>query len=362
MAIYIEWGPRIIHVPRVDMTLLQSSPEIRELNLDVFRLALKDLEDSDDGMAAPTTHNHVTTTTVGGVTLARVIELINNYTVTFEDGQYAVNLVGANSNVGDVTNVNQVSVRSSNSAGLIVTTGGETLTTSEIVSGLWNAVSSLYNSPGTMGAKLNSSASAGDPWGTNLPGPYPDGSAGYIVAKIGTEYVLSSGLTAKINLVGTDSVLSAAQQVLINKIGTDAILSTYQNLQLGLIGTSGIMPADLQAHIHLIGTSGVLSTVQNTQINKIGTDSVLSTAHDTQLDKIGTDAVLSTTQQAKINQIGTDNVLSAAQQIMLLEIYKIFGLDPTKPLIVSPSARTAGAEIQQVISGDPTISVTVQRV
>jgi len=35
-----------------------------------------------------------------------------------KDGQYAVNLVGANSNVGDVVNVNQVSVRSSNSAGL----------------------------------------------------------------------------------------------------------------------------------------------------------------------------------------------------------------------------------------------------
>ena len=44
--------------------------------------------------------------------------MINGYTVTFEDGQYAVNLVGANSNVGDRVNVNQVSVRSANSAGL----------------------------------------------------------------------------------------------------------------------------------------------------------------------------------------------------------------------------------------------------
>jgi hypothetical protein len=32
---------------------------------------------------------------------------------------YAVNLVGANSNVGEVTNVNMVSVRTSNSAGLV---------------------------------------------------------------------------------------------------------------------------------------------------------------------------------------------------------------------------------------------------
>jgi len=100
--------------------LVQTSPiEIRELNLNAFRLDLKDLEDDEEGMPFPDTHKHNTEVTVGGLTLARVIEIINGYTVTFEDGQYAVNLVGANSNVGDVINVNQVSVRSQNSAGLI---------------------------------------------------------------------------------------------------------------------------------------------------------------------------------------------------------------------------------------------------
>jgi len=101
------------------MTLIQSVPtEIRQLNLDTFRLTLRNLEDSEDGMAFERTHKHNTSVTVGGVTLARVIEMINGYSITFEDGQYAVNLVGANSNVGDVVNVNQVSVRSANSAGL----------------------------------------------------------------------------------------------------------------------------------------------------------------------------------------------------------------------------------------------------
>ena len=119
MAISIDWGTKVISIPRADMTLIQSVPtEIRQLNLDTFRLALRNLEDSDDGMAFERTHKHNTSVTVGGVTLARVIEMINGYSVTFEDGQYAVNLVGANSNVGDVVNVNQVSVRSANSAGL----------------------------------------------------------------------------------------------------------------------------------------------------------------------------------------------------------------------------------------------------
>jgi hypothetical protein len=119
VAISINWGTKVINIPRADMTLIQSSPtEIRQLNLDSFRLILKDLEDSEDGMAFEKTHKHNTSVTVGGVTLARVIEIVNGYTVTFEDGQYAVNLVGANSNVGDIVNVNQVSVRSANSAGL----------------------------------------------------------------------------------------------------------------------------------------------------------------------------------------------------------------------------------------------------
>lgn len=125
MAISINWGTRIISIPKADLGIVQLTPtEIRELDLDVFRLTLKDLEDSEDGMSFPDTHRHNTEVTLGGLTFARVIEIINDYTITFEDGQYAVNLIGANSNVADMTNVNQVSVRSQNSAGLIVSYAG----------------------------------------------------------------------------------------------------------------------------------------------------------------------------------------------------------------------------------------------
>lgn len=120
MAITIDWATRIIYVPRADLTLLQSTPvEIREMDLNWFRLSLKDLEDDAIGIVFPDTHRHNTEVSLGGLIYARVIEIINGYTVTFEDGQYAVNLVGANSNVGDVVNVNQVSIRTQNSAGLI---------------------------------------------------------------------------------------------------------------------------------------------------------------------------------------------------------------------------------------------------
>lgn len=137
MNLTIFWGERRIFVPKAQMALVQSVPaEIRQLDLNDFRLALLDLQDTPEGMTYPDTHRHNTTVTVGGVTLARVIEIINDFVIEFEDGQYAVNLVGANSNVGDRVVVNQVSVRASNSAGLVVGEGGSTLTAADI----WNYV------------------------------------------------------------------------------------------------------------------------------------------------------------------------------------------------------------------------------
>lgn len=119
MAITIDWATKVINVNKADMILLQSTPtEIYQLNMDFFHNTLRDLEDDAEGIVFDTTHVYVGPIAVGGVVLARVVEIINGYTVTFEDGQYRVNLTGANTNLADVTNVNQVSVSSSNSAGL----------------------------------------------------------------------------------------------------------------------------------------------------------------------------------------------------------------------------------------------------
>jgi len=101
------------------MDLVQTTPvEVRSLDINTFRQQLNQLQ-ADQGLPFDTTHDHVPPANVSGTDLARVVRLINAYTVTFEDGQYAVNLVGGNTNLGDRVNVNQVSVRTSNSAGLV---------------------------------------------------------------------------------------------------------------------------------------------------------------------------------------------------------------------------------------------------
>jgi hypothetical protein len=135
MAISINWLTKVITVLQADLTPLGGTAYA--LDVDTFRLALKSLEDSEEGMTNLMTHNHVAPIDVGGVTLARVIEIINGYTVSFQDTgtPYSVRLDGANNNIADVANlVTNVSIRSNNSAGLVQVSGGSGASAADV----WN--------------------------------------------------------------------------------------------------------------------------------------------------------------------------------------------------------------------------------
>ena len=119
MAISIDYTTRIISIPKSDLALVQSTPsEIYELNIDDFRLNLKDIEDSVGGISFVDTHFSSTAVTVDGAVVSRVFEIINGYRITFEDGNYTVNLVGASTNIAEVVNLNQVQVRGTSSTAL----------------------------------------------------------------------------------------------------------------------------------------------------------------------------------------------------------------------------------------------------
>lgn len=125
MALSVNWPTKVISVPKNYLTLISG---VRyELDVDQFRLDLRSLEDDLDGITFLRTHKHNTEATLGGVTYARQVEIINGYTVTFEDGQYIVELAGANNNILEKSNYNQVSIREKNSAGLISVTSGSGL-------------------------------------------------------------------------------------------------------------------------------------------------------------------------------------------------------------------------------------------
>jgi hypothetical protein len=122
MALSIDYLTNIISVPKADTQFVGINPqtglEVRQLNIVTFAQNLADYQDEAEGIWAPTAYSYTQPADVGGVQLAPVLLILSPYTVTFENGAYAVNFVGANTNLQDFTNVNQVSIRPNNSAGL----------------------------------------------------------------------------------------------------------------------------------------------------------------------------------------------------------------------------------------------------
>jgi len=116
----IDWaGTSEILINRADMPVIQVSPEVRSLDTDLLLSELKDQESSADGMPWTDTQRHNSEYTIGGITYAQSIEIIDPYFITFEDGQYSVSLSGSNNNIIEVASANQVRILANNSAGLI---------------------------------------------------------------------------------------------------------------------------------------------------------------------------------------------------------------------------------------------------
>lgn len=117
----IDWANKVITVYRTDPFMSLAAASLYDMDTNAFRLALTAALAASDGMTFDDIFNHNSEVTLGGITYAQTLEFINGYTITFDNGSYAVNLTGSNNNIADVTNVNSVSVRTNNSGGLITT-------------------------------------------------------------------------------------------------------------------------------------------------------------------------------------------------------------------------------------------------
>lgn len=163
MAYSVNWLTKVITIPKADTEWVSTTPDVRKLSATTLWENLRSLEDDPEGMPYPQIVKNTTPVTLAGVTFARQVEIINGYTLTFEDGLYAVDIYGGNTNVADVTNRNQVSVRTANSAGLVVVDQTSSLVTAllsaEIETGL-----SLKNA-----LRLNTAVTSGKISGA--PGP-----------------------------------------------------------------------------------------------------------------------------------------------------------------------------------------------
>jgi len=121
MAITIDYNTYIINVPKLYTQFVSTDPqtgaEIRSMDIVQFAKDLYDVQDNPDGAWATTAYEYTAPKDVGGVQLAPVVLILSPYIITFEDGQYAINLVNGNTNIQDKVTVNQVSIRPNNSVG-----------------------------------------------------------------------------------------------------------------------------------------------------------------------------------------------------------------------------------------------------
>lgn len=61
---------------------------------------------------------------------------------------------------------------------------------------------------------------------------------------------------------------------------------------------------------------------------------------------------------AAVWAIAPDQGLTTEQATMLLELFALMGLDPTKPLVVTPTARTVGNIAQTIAADGDAVTVT----
>jgi hypothetical protein len=86
-------------------------------------------------------------------------------------------------------------------------TSGAAPSVASIVAGVWDEAISGHLTAGSTGNALNSAGSAGDPWGTSLPGAYGAGSAGNIIGNNLNATVSSRSTYAGADTSGTTTLL-----------------------------------------------------------------------------------------------------------------------------------------------------------
>lgn len=123
--------------------------------------------------------------TAGGAVTAGTVSDKTGYSLTQAfPANFAATVITAGGIVsGNVTQWNGTAVATPATAGIpdVNTRNVNGVATAGIAQDAWNAVATSYNTALSMGNKLNSAASAGDPWTTALPGAYGAGTAGNIL-------------------------------------------------------------------------------------------------------------------------------------------------------------------------------------
>ena len=136
MTVSIDPQTRVITIEQADLALVSGT--LYEHDTEAFRQSVNDLMDNETNIVLPDWATRNAPVTVAGTTFAQTIEVINSFSIEYDDapGAYSVRLAGSNNNLFDVENgiltQNLVQVIAQNSAGLVRVDTGAADTTAII--------------------------------------------------------------------------------------------------------------------------------------------------------------------------------------------------------------------------------------
>jgi hypothetical protein len=234
-----------------------------------------------------------------------------------------------------------------------VATGGGVGTVAEVRDAVWNATQASYTAAGSMGEAVSAAGSAGNPWIGDLTTYNTPGTAGKILKDIGLDVA-----TVKTQTDTVETTLSSVQTDLTTiKSYTDTVESSLTAVQTDL--------TTIKSYTDTLETSATsLQTTANTIAGYTDTLESSVSAIQTVTDTMPTAANVAsavrtelTNELAHILTLANNPGLTTNQATMLLEIYKLYGLDPTAPLVVTNNNRTAGAGVVQTVQTSDTQTV-----
>lgn len=196
---------------------------------------------------------------------------------------------------------------------------GTALTPEQTRDAVWAATNLNNYGAGSAGQRLESVGASSNPWDTNISAYTTPGTAGNALRVASTD--------APIIKAQTDT-LEASVTVIRDDLST--IKSYTDTLETSATQLAGYVDT-LESSVSAI---------------KSVTDTMPTAANIA--DAVRTEL---TTELTHISTLQNGQGLDSNQAIMLLELFRLSGLDPSLPLVVTKTSRIAGG-IQQTISGD----------
>lgn len=209
------------------------------------------------------------------------------------------------------------------------------LSSEQIASSVWNALGSDYVTVNTMGALQNEIANI-------------RAAAGATPAEI-VAY-MDANSTSLANITSTTSNTNIVVNGIDSNVST--VITNLNNLDTKVDGVD----SNLTALTNTVNNIDINVNDIETTVNSIDSELNLVAADVTNIENIVA-SIDTTVNQINANVENIQNILNsggngltAQQATQLRELYEVFGLDPTKPLVVTLDARTAGANISQSIA------------